>query len=144
VILGIIVFILLVLSLSSCSINEITSAAVIAPSSVVFEEAKPLVSYTVSEEGISVEGVTLAKALGSSMRPTIETGDTMLIKPYTEDTPLREGMIVSYSKEGKELVHRIDALYADHFTAKGDNSQATEDVFYSAINGVVVGILFNK
>ncbi len=135
---------LIVILLSGCSKNEITGAAIAAPSNVVFEEAKPIVSYTVSGESISIEGVTVAKALGSSMRPTIQTGDTMLIKSYTKETPLREGMIVSYTKDGKELVHRIDALYVDYFTAKGDNSDVSEDVSYSAINGVVVGVLFGK
>lgn len=135
---------LIAILLSGCSQNEITGAAIAASSSVVFEEAKQIVSYNFSGDSISIEGVSLAKALGSSMRPTIQTGDTMLIKPYTKDTPLREGMIVSYSKDGKELVHRIDALYADFFTAKGDNSDVSEDVSYSAINGVVVGVLFSK
>lgn len=132
------------LVLSGCSQNAITGNTFVAPDNLVFSNEKIGCDYKLLDNSVTLENVTLAKALGSSMRPTIQTGDTMLIKPYTEDTPLREGMIVSYSKDGKELVHRIDALYADHFTAKGDNSEATEDVSYSAINGIVVGVLFGK
>lgn len=135
---------LIVIVLSGCSQNAITGNTIVAPERVVFSAEKEGCNYKLLDNSVTLEDVTVAKALGSSMRPTIETGDTMLIKPYTEDTPLREGMIVSYSKDGKELVHRIDALYTDHFTAKGDNSDVSEDVSYSAINGVVVGILFSS
>lgn len=135
---------LIAILLSGCSQNAITGNTVIAPERVVFSTEKEGCDYKLLDNSVTLENVTLAKALGSSMRPSIETGDTMLIKPYTSDTPLREGMIVSYTQNEKELVHRIDALYADHFTAKGDNSDTTEDVAYSAINGVVVGVLFNK
>lgn len=135
---------LIAIFLSGCSQNAITGNTVVAPERVVFSAEKEGCNYKLLDNSVTLENVTLAKALGSSMRPTIETGDTMLIKPYTPDTPLREGMIVSYTQNEKELVHRIDALYSDHFTAKGDNSDATEDVAYSAINGVVVGVLFSK
>lgn len=135
---------LIAILLSGCSQNQITGNTIIAPEAVVFSAEKEGSNYKLLDNSVTLENVTVAKALGSSMRPTIQTGDTMLIKPYTKDTPLREGMIVSYTKGGKELVHRIDALYTDHFTAKGDNSDVSEDVSYSAINGVVVGILFSK
>jgi hypothetical protein len=135
---------LIVLLLSGCSDNAITGKTIVAPERVVFSTEKEGCNYKLLDNSVTLENVTLAKALGSSMRPSIETGDTMLIKPYTKDTPLREGMIVSYTKDGKELVHRIDALYIDYFTAKGDNADVAEDVPYSAINGIVVGVLFNK
>ncbi len=132
------------LLLSGCSNNAITGNTIVAPERVVFSAEKTGCNYKLLDNSVTLENVTLAKALGSSMRPSIETGDTMLIKLYTKDTPLREGMIVSYTQDEKELVHRIDALYADYFTAKGDNADLTEDVPYSAIDGVVVGVLFNK
>lgn len=132
------------LLLSGCSNNAITGNTFVAPDTLVFSEEKPGCNYKLLDDSVTLENVTLAKALGISMRPSIETGDTMLIKSYTKDTPLREGMIVSYTQDGKELVHRIHALYADYFTAKGDNADVAEDVPYSAINGIVVGVLFNK
>lgn len=144
VIAGLIALAVLVLSISGCSKNEITGAAVIAPSSVVFDSGEKLCEYKLVDGNVIVDGVSLAKALGSSMRPTIQTGDTLLIKPYTSDTPLREGMIVSYTTDGQDQVHRIDGLYVNFFMAKGDNSETAEKVPYSAINGIVVGVLFKE
>ncbi|MDI6737386.1 MAG: S26 family signal peptidase [Nanoarchaeota archaeon] len=130
--------------LSGCSNNQITGNTIVAPESVVFSAEKECCNYKLLDNSVTLENVTVAKALGSSMRPTIQTGDTMLIKPYSKDTPLREGMIVSYKTGGQDQIHRIDGLYVDFFMAKGDNSETAEKVLYSAINGVVVGVLFNK
>lgn len=142
--LRLVLLILLFASITGCSNNQITGNTIVAPESIVFSVEKEGCNYKLLNNSVIFEDVAVAKALGSSMRPTIQTGDTMLIKPYTKDTPLREGMIVSYTKDGKELVHRIDALYADFFTAKGDNSDISEQVPYTAIDGIVVGILFSN
>ena len=53
-------------------------------------------------------------------------------------------MIVSYTTEGQDRIHRIDGLYVDFFMAKGDNAETAEKVPYSAINGIVVGVLFKE
>lgn len=138
--------ILIAILLSGCSGNKITGAVTFAPERVVFSDEKPSGTYKLfGNESVIFENVTLGKALGSSMRPTIHTGDTLLLKPYDENTPLREGLIVSYKTEkGIDSVHRIDGLYVDYFFAKGDSSEEVEKVAYSAINGIVVGVLFNK
>ena len=135
---------LIAILLSGCSKTEITGAAIVAPSSVVFDSGEKLCEYRIVDDNVVVDGVSLAKALGSSMRPTIQTGDTLLIKPYAKDTPLKEGMIVSYTTEGQDRIHRIDGLYVDFFMAKGDNSDIAEKIPYSAINGIVVGVLFKE
>ena len=81
-------------------------------------------------------------AVGKSMYPTIQTGNIIFYTKYTSGFPLKEGMIVRFFKDGSSISHRIYSLYNDFAVTKGDNSNSVEEVKYSEITDVVIGVLY--
>jgi len=95
---------------------------------------------------LKVENATIAEFTDTnSMDPFIdETANSIEIEPYD----LKVGDVVSYSFEGKKIIHRIVGIQEDelglYYIMKGDNNQFVDKarVREEQITGVVVGVLY--
>ena len=78
----------------------------------------------------------IRRNIGVSMSPTITHGDYTLcdydIKNY------QIGMIINY----QNITHRIKGMYENYLVVQGDNNIYSENINYSDINCVVVGVLY--
>jgi len=98
--------------------------------------------YERSVRGVDVRVDSVMNVYGSSMRPTMFTGDKALAVDY-ENQSLSEGDIVS----ANGFVHRIKADYTETggvYLTQGDNNVEAEEVKPSEIDSVVVGVLFGE
>ena len=96
-------------------------------------------------ETLMIKDVSLVnKAVGMSMYPTLQTGNTIFYVAYPKDgkLPLKEGMIVRFKKDNSYITHRIVSLYNDYAITKGDNSNSVEEVKYKDIAHVAIGVLY--
>ena len=86
---------------------------------------------------------------GSSMRPTLFTGNIICYMNYTEDMRdlLNEGMIIGFSNinettnETYNTIHRIKAIYPDEVLLQGDNNRFSEMIKYEQIKKIAIAIL---
>ena len=81
---------------------------------------------------------------GSSMQPTIWTGNRLIIKEYNRDYDvLKEGMIIMYKTESGLVVHRIKAIYYSHILTQGDNLyEQSEKIKYEDVKYIIQGVLY--
>jgi len=99
-------------------------------------------NFSCGNKGLVVEGVSCITLAGSSMQPTVYTGNTVITMPYELGQILSEGLLVSYDSPTGLRVHRITALYRDYLLVQGDNSVGNEAISYDNITRVVVGGLY--
>ena len=102
-----------------------------------FEKSQQCIGFDISKAWIY-------NIQGNSMQPTLNHGNRLLMKDYNPRVKLVAGDIVIAQTGGARTIHRIDSVYDDGFTMKGDNNPERDDYFYrtSDIVGVVCGVLY--
>ena len=87
---------------------------------------------------MSADGVACCKVVGTSMAPTLHSGETLFLEPCPDPAP---GDIVAFSVDGSLLVHRIVRVDPATLTCRGDNRLVDDrTVPLSALLGKVVQI----
>lgn len=101
------------------------------------------IDYLINGTDVVIKNVSANKITGFSMRPTIFTGNTLLLVTY-DNQKLKEGEIIIFeNEENISVTHRIKGIYADYLYTQGDNNQAHEKINYSQIKYIVVGVLYD-
>lgn len=104
----------------------------------------------VEENGsVVVEDVDYVHSVsGSSMRPTIFTGNTILYREFNHDfDTVEEGDIVRFRYGDGAVVHRVAGNYvrtSGKVVTLGDNNEGTEHVPVENITHVAVGTLYTE
>lgn len=103
------------------------------------------ISFNRTGKSINVKIDAISRPEGMSMRPTIFTGNTVLLDKY-EGGKLQEGQIIRYrSDDGGHIIHRIRSNYLDtegYLQVKGDNTESSEKVEKGQVTHLVEGVLF--
>lgn len=102
------------------------------------------VDFDYNGNELSVNVDALVRPEGKSMRPTIFSGNTLLMQEYTGET-LSEGQIIRFRNGDGYTVHRIEGVYTTSsgiYLTRGDNNDASERVNQEDITHVVKGVLF--
>lgn len=103
------------------------------------------VNYKERGDLVEVEIDALTKPEGMSMRPSIFSGNTLLLDKY-DGKDLESGQIIRYSSsEGGHIVHRVRASYIEtggYVLVKGDNTDSQDRVEKEDITHIVHGILY--
>jgi phage repressor protein C with HTH and peptisase S24 domain len=83
---------------------------------------------------LSLTQMYVARVTGTSMLPTLETDDTILMARYNSSRELREGVIVQVNSTiinssgvAKTYIHRLSGLYGDDILTVGDNNFNSRD-----------------
>lgn len=101
------------------------------------------VEYSLAGGNLVVYDIaSVSELYGYSMRPTIFTGNKMLLRQYKSKDQLKEGVIIYYKVGDKYRVHRIKGLYEDFLVVQGDNIVNEEQIKYNQILYIVVGVLY--
>ena len=101
------------------------------------------VDYDLKDGEASVEVDAVAHPEGKSMRPTIFSGNTVLLEEY-EDGDISEGEILRYSSGDGFVIHRVQANYlgtSDYLLMRGDNNDQSSRISVDQVTHRVVGIL---
>jgi len=101
------------------------------------------VNYDLENGEASVKVDAVAHPEGKSMRPTIFSGNTVLLSDY-EGGDISEGEILRYSSGDGYVIHRVQANYldtSDYLLMRGDNNDQSERVEVDQITHRVVGVL---
>ena len=105
------------------------------------------VSYTEGEKSIKVEVDAISRPEGTSMRPTIFAGNTVLLDEYSGEE-IKAGQIIRYrSENGGHIIHRVRANYLDtdgYLLVKGDNTDSSEMVEKEQVTHLVEGVLYTR
>lgn len=102
------------------------------------------VDYSFDGDEVTVEASDISRPEGKSMRPTIFSGNTLIMKEYTGGT-ISEGEILRYSTENGYVIHRVQASYLDtggYLLMKGDNNEHSSRINRSQITHRVTGVLY--
>lgn len=103
------------------------------------------VRYSNEDSSIEVEADAVSRPEGMSMRPTIFTGNTVLLDKY-EGEEIGAGQIIRYrSENGGYIIHRVRANYLDtegYLMVKGDNTDSSEKVEKEQVTHIVEGVLY--
>jgi len=101
------------------------------------------VDYVKTNGDVCVKSVIPSNSTGSSMYPSVSSGNVLLLQKYDNNTLLKEGQIIVFNTENDGLVaHRVISAYNDFCFTKGDNSVNIEKVSNSNIRYLIVGIIF--
>lgn len=85
--------------------------------------------------------VTLAVVEGTSMEPTLQTGDVVIVVRRVKLSDLSVGDIVVYRRGSSLIIHRVVSLGPSDVVTKGDNNWAPDPpVPYEAIVGRVLSV----
>src|SRR4051794_11750693 len=86
------------------------------------------VALTAATAALLAGGVRLATTHGTSMLPTVHTGDMAVVRPAGE---YRVGDVVAYRSAvlHTAVLHRIVAIDDGTFTLKGDNNRTVDSEF---------------
>lgn len=92
-------------------------------------------SKTAPNQIPSVAGYRLMGVLSGSMRPLLEPGDMILIKPVNLQN-IREGDVITYqTNQGNFVTHRIVNIYKKNeglmFKTKGDANNVDDEILVS-------------
>jgi hypothetical protein len=104
------------------------------------------VEYDSTHNSIEVSVDAISQPEGTSMQPSIYSGNTVLLEEYRGEN-LDGGEIVRYRSGEGHIIHRIESSYDDtrgYVLTKGDNSRTTEKVDTSRITHVAVGVLYTR
>lgn len=103
------------------------------------------VGYQKRSDSVEIEIDAVSKPEGMSMRPSIFSGNTLLLEEYNGET-LKAGQIIRYSSsDGGHIVHRIRASYIEtkgYLLVKGDNTDTQERVEKEDVTHLVYGVLY--
>ena len=101
------------------------------------------VDYKLNDGEASVEVDAVAHPEGKSMRPTIFSGNTVLLSDF-EGGDISEGEILRYSSGDGYVIHRVQANYldtSDYLLMRGDNNDQSERIEVDQVTNRVVGVL---
>lgn len=85
--------------------------------------------------------VTLAVIEGTSMEPTLQTGDVVVVVRGVKPGELSVGDIVVYRRGSSLIIHRVVSLGPSGIVTKGDNNWAPDPpVPYEAVVGKVLNV----
>ena len=85
--------------------------------------------------------VTLAVVEGTSMEPTLQTGDVVVVIRRVGPEELSVGDIVVYRRGGSLVIHRVVSIGPSGLVTKGDNNWAPDPpVPYEAVAGKVLSV----
>jgi len=101
------------------------------------------VDYDLENGQARVEVDAVAHPEGKSMRPTIFSGNTVLLEEY-ENGDISEGEILRYSSGDGFVIHRVQANYlgtSDYLLMRGDNNDQSSRIEVDQVTHRVVGIL---
>ncbi|MCC6046963.1 MAG: signal peptidase I [Desulfurococcaceae archaeon] len=85
--------------------------------------------------------VTLAVIEGTSMEPTLQTGDVVVVVRGVKPGELSVGDIVVYRRGSSLIIHRVVSLGPFGIVTKGDNNWAPDPpVPYEAVVGKVLNV----
>ena len=104
------------------------------------------IDYDTHQGSIRVDASAVSKPEGKSMRPTIFSGNTVLMEEY-KGGPISEGDILRYSTDSGSVIHRVQGNYlntGDYLLMKGDNNEYSSQIQRSQITHKVVGILYTS
>jgi len=104
------------------------------------------IDYDTNQRSIRVDASAISKPEGKSMRPTIFSGNTVLMKEYKGGS-ISEGDILRYSTDSGSVIHRVQGNYLntrDYLLMKGDNNEYGSQIQRSQITHKVVGILYTS
>ncbi len=82
---------------------------------------------------------------GTSMNPTLWTGNKCFTIAFHNLTQINEGQLVVFADtadEGTLKLHRVDAVYAEYILTRGDNTRSQEKVYAAQIKGIVGGCFY--
>jgi len=103
------------------------------------------VMYQKKSDSVEIEVDAVSKPEGMSMRPSIFSGNTLLLTEYDGET-LEAGQIIRYSSsDGGHVIHRIRASYIEtegYLLLKGDNTDTQERVEKEDVTHIVHGVLY--
>lgn len=100
------------------------------------------IDYLINGTDIIIKNISVHEQIGFSMRPTIFTGNKVIVVTYTNQN-LKDGEIIVFeNEENISVLHRIKGIYPDYLYTQGDNNNAHEKINYSQIKYIVVGVLF--
>ncbi|WP_414837327.1 hypothetical protein ACK3SF_03610 [Candidatus Nanosalina sp. VS9-1] len=102
------------------------------------------VDYSVGDGEASVEVDAVAQPEGKSMRPTIFSGNTVLLQAY-EGGEITEGEILRYETGDGYVIHRVQANYletSDYLLMRGDNNEHSSRINVDQVTHRAVGILY--
>lgn len=104
------------------------------------------VDYKLGEGEASISIDAVARPEGKSMRPTIFSGNTVLLEEY-EGASISEGEILRYETDSGYVIHRVQANYlgtGDYLLMKGDNNRQSSRISRDQITHRVTGLLFTE
>lgn len=85
--------------------------------------------------------VTLAVVEGTSMEPTLQTGDVVVVIKGVKPGELSVGDIVVYRRGSSLIIHRVVSVGHSGIVTKGDNNWAPDPpVPYEAVVGKVLSV----
>lgn len=100
---------------------------------------------SMSDDVFKVHGVdAYGKGFGSSMAPSIMSGDIVISERFT-DQSLEEGMIIRFKNgDGGFTIHRVTGVYTGQgfVLASGDTASGQEKVDLSRVTHVVKGVVY--
>lgn len=102
------------------------------------------VDYSVDGGEASVEIDAVAQPEGKSMRPTIFSGNTVLLEEY-ENGDISEGEILRYETGDGYVIHRVQANYletSDYLLMRGDNNEHSTRIKIDQVTHRTVGVLY--
>lgn len=101
------------------------------------------VDYQLQDGKASISVDAVAHPEGKSMRPTIFSGNTVLLEEY-DGGDITEGEILRYSSGDRFVIHRVQANYlgtSDYLLMRGDNNDQSSRIEIDQVTHRVVGIL---
>lgn len=104
------------------------------------------VGYSLDGDTVAVEATDVAQPEGKSMRPTIWTGNTILMQEY-EGGPVDTGQILRYKTDDGYVIHRVQANYLEtsgYLLMRGDNNEGSSRISQEQITHKVVGVLYTE
>ncbi|MFB6242411.1 MAG: S24/S26 family peptidase [Candidatus Nanosalina sp.] len=104
------------------------------------------VEYAFDGDVVTVDVTDVAKPEGKSMRPTIWTGNTLLMQDY-DGGPIKAGQILRYRTDSGYVIHRIQANYLEtggYLLMRGDNNEGSSRISRKQVTHKVVGILYTR
>ncbi|MFB6116419.1 MAG: S24/S26 family peptidase [Candidatus Nanosalina sp.] len=102
------------------------------------------VDYSFENGRIKIPASDISKPEGKSMRPTIFSGNTLILQEYGGGR-ISEGEILRYSTGDGYVVHRVQANYLDtggYLLMKGDNNEYSSRINKSQVTHRVAGVLY--
>lgn len=104
------------------------------------------VDYNFEHQEVSVEADDTINPEGKSMRPTVFSGNTLLLKDF-EGGEIKEGEILRYEDGDGFVIHRVQANYlktSDYLLMRGDNNEYSSRITKDQVTHKVIGVLYTE